>query len=139
MKVKEVLLAFWRFSKNYDGDISCCYTETRGGYLFFSIHTDKAEYIGAVDESAEKKIVYFSIAGSDEWMTSDKMTAYVDEDGLPRLPENEVSTKTPNELAFESGKSLATVYKLAKVYGRLPTVEELQSERKPSGRPRKYW
>ncbi|MCD8206024.1 MAG: hypothetical protein LUD29_05370 [Clostridia bacterium] len=139
MKIKEILTAFWRYSKAYDGDISCKRSEQRDGYTFFTIDTDKTEYLAAVNDNAEKKLVFFSVAGSNEWQTADKMVAIVGEDGLPKIKEGDDPAKTPVELAAESGKSIATVYKLAKQFGRLPTVEELQTDRKSPGRPRKYW
>ncbi|MCD8201478.1 MAG: hypothetical protein LUD47_05375 [Clostridia bacterium] len=139
MKVKEILTAFWRYAKSYDGDISCKKTEERNGYSFYSIQTDKFEYLAAVEDKADRRFVFFSLAGTGEWQTSDKLAAYVDDEGLPRLQDGDVSVKTAPQLAAESGKSVATVYKLAKTLGRLPTVEELQAERKSPGRPRKYW
>lgn len=44
---------------------------------------------------------------------------------------------TVKELVELGGKSETIVYRLAKRLGRLPTVEELKTERKP-GRPKKY-
>lgn len=39
-------------------------------------------------------------------------------------------------LARKTGKSRTTIYKLAKRYGRLPTLDEILNRK--TGRPRKY-
>lgn len=52
--------------------------------------------------------------------------------------ENQKEENKIEELMRLSGKCKATVYRLAKKFGRLPTVEELKSQ-KPTGRPRKYF
>lgn len=44
--------------------------------------------------------------------------------------------RTVQLLSEESGKSKTTIYNLAKKLGRLPTVEELNNQKK--GRPKKY-
>lgn len=46
---------------------------------------------------------------------------------------------TVRQLADLSGKSISTVYRLARKLSRLPTVEELQAPRQKTGRPRKYF
>ena len=45
---------------------------------------------------------------------------------------------TVQELAKKSNVTERRVYQLAKRYGRLPTVEEIESRKGKRGRPRKY-
>ena len=49
---------------------------------------------------------------------------------------DEVKEQSVQYLSEKSGKSKTCIYDLAKKLGRLPTVEELNSQKK--GRPRKY-
>lgn len=44
---------------------------------------------------------------------------------------------TIKELVLITGKSKATVYNVAKAYGRIPTVEEILNRK--VGRPRKHF
>lgn len=43
---------------------------------------------------------------------------------------------TVEELAAATGKCTGTIYRIAKILGRLPTVEEVRAIK--NGRPRKY-
>ena len=45
---------------------------------------------------------------------------------------------TPKEIAEKANVTERRVYQLAKKLGRLPTVEEIESQKGKRGRPKKY-
>lgn len=55
------------------------------------------------------------------------------------MTEKRTAGVTPvEELAKKAGVSKVTIYKYANRLGRVPTFDELQAMRRPTGRPRKF-
>ena len=50
----------------------------------------------------------------------------------------EVKKMTVQELAEKANVTESRVYQLAKILGRLPTLEEIEERKGKRGRPRKY-
>ena len=50
----------------------------------------------------------------------------------------EVKKMTVKELAEKANVTESRVYQLAKILGRLPTLEEIEERKGKRGRPRKY-
>ncbi|MCD8200862.1 MAG: hypothetical protein LUD47_02185 [Clostridia bacterium] len=151
--LQEILNAFWKYRQGYSGDIKTIYLGETETFTLYCVETESGRYVAAMcglnfdlsdmaSGTPDRGVVFYTVCskhgkilGPNEEGTN---VEYVDMDGVVQRVDAGQGYMRPAELAAESGKSVTRIYQIAKKLGRLPTLDELKRESKPTGRPRKY-
>lgn len=137
MTAKELFAAWAKVKDGYDGPVTCREVRSEKGCTFYVAETDGGTFELAQYEDNPDLLFYREEGVCYSWATTFGVQA-MELNGMPVLPPwaPETSLYWAEILAAASGKSVATVYRLANKLGRWPTLDEFKAVR--TGRPKKY-